>query len=88
MRHDEVVQYPTAAGLTFEVSGVFVNAPFDQPGCDRSPVRFERDGDGFAICHGAQRFDVTRVMPLPGYIGAELPSGTRVTRRHRRNSPA
>ena len=73
-----VHEYPTTAGVTFEIAGVYVNAPFDQFGCDRSPLVLDREGDRFCVSHSTIRFDDVTVLPLPGYIGQSLSSGAGV----------
>ncbi|MGH9124716.1 MAG: hypothetical protein ACRDZ8_08315, partial [Acidimicrobiales bacterium] len=71
-----VHEYPTTGGLTMVLDrDVYVNAPFDEWFCADADVVLELDDDGLALHYAGARVHVSRVLPLPGYLGQRDLSG-------------
>lgn len=62
-------EYSTTGGITLQLADrVIVNAPFDEPFCEHSPLRLTRDSGTLALELGDVVVPVVRVIPLPGYL--------------------
>ena len=74
-RHDgpgalTVHEYATTGGLTLRLpQEVLVNAPFDEPFCEASPLELRLGGDGLELTLGDIVVPVLQLLPLPGYLG-------------------
>jgi hypothetical protein len=74
-----VHEYATTGGITLELpQDVLVNAPFDTPRAEASPLRLEVEGDGLALRADGWTIPVQAVLPLPGYLGARDAAGDHV----------
>jgi pyruvate-formate lyase-activating enzyme len=72
-------EYPTTGGLTLVLEeDVYVNVPFDEWFCVDSGVTLDYADDGLAMHHAGERFEVLRVLPLPGYLERRDDRGRRV----------
>ncbi|MEK7422686.1 MAG: radical SAM protein [Actinomycetota bacterium] len=70
-----VHEYPTTGGVTFVTHGVYVNAPFDEPFCERASVELVHTGEHFLLLHDGNQLPVDRILPLPGYLGQTMANG-------------
>jgi Radical SAM superfamily len=69
-------EYATTGGVTLELpEGVLVNAPFDEPFCERTPLRLERTAGELELALDDIRVPVHDVLPLPGFLDATDEAG-------------
>lgn len=75
-----VYEYPTTAGVTFELpGGVYVNAPFDEEADPNPAATLDETEHGLILSLGDSILPVVRYLPLPGYIGKAASDGNPVT---------
>lgn len=73
-------EYATTGGITLELpEGVLVNAPFDDPFCEASPLILRLEDGLMVLRLGELSVPVERVVPLPGYLDAVDAGGRAVT---------